>query len=320
MIRQQGGIPRYQATFKLSQRRAWYQRLTPLAWFCTFLGGLGVAAVLITVMNLWIASSNGMHSIGGQQVLQTAAKAVLAAVPTQSPAKYIVVARPTARPVVIIAAPKPAIDPNAASANASANGIAGQGYDTAADASAAGDATNSTGKRGSGGNPIVAQIQEYYKSIKQMPMGMYMAERETLLPTYFHGNGLTAINAEEAKRETYDYIKAGDVDVRVVSVKGQTAVVKIKQKSWVSDVYDVKTGEVKEADVKKDIVEQTMQVVYDPKDGRWKFAEGFVPATDAPADAAAAIATPATKAAPAAKPAAKKVVKPVTKPVVQVSP
>ena len=270
MIKQQGGIPRYQATFKLSQRRAWHQRLTPLAWFCVFLGGLGFAAVLITAMNVWVNSRNGMNVLSGQQVVQAAAQPRV--VSTQSPAKYVIVARPTARPAVIIAAPKSATNANAASTNA--NGLAGQGYDTASgDASASADATSSTGKRGSGSNPIVSHIQEYYKSIKQMPMGMYLAERGTLLPTYFHGNGLTAIKADEAKRETYDYVKSGDVEVRVVSVKGQTAIVAIKQKSWVKDVYDVKTGNVKEADVKKDIVEQTMHVVYDPKDGRWKFAE-----------------------------------------------
>ncbi len=314
MIKQQGGIPRYQATFKLSQRRAWHQRLTPLAWFCVFLGGLGTAAVLITVMNFWVASRNGTQSLSGQQMSQAAAQSRV--VPTQSPAKYVVVARPTARPAVMAVAPKPAQNANLAAASTSSEGVVVQAYDTAsADALVNGDASTNVGKKGSGSNVIATQLAEYYKSIKEMPMGMYLAERETLLPTYFHGNGLNAVKVDEAKRETYDFIKAGDVEVRVVSVKGQTAVVKIKQKSWVSDIYDVKTGEVKEADVKKDIVEQTMSVVYDPKDGRWKFAENFAPTV---ADAAAdAVATPA------AKPATKKVVKPakpVATPVVQVSP
>jgi hypothetical protein len=316
MIKQQGGIPRYQATFKLSQRRAWHQRLTPLAWFCVFLGGLGTAAVLITVMNFWVASRNGTQSLSGQQMSQAATQSRV--VPTQSPAKYVVIARPTARPAMVAVAPKPVKNANPAAVSASSDGVVVQAYNTASsDSSASGDATSGTGKKGSGSNLIATQLAEYYKSIKEMPMGMYLAERETLLPTYFHGNGLNAVKADEVKRETYDFIKAGDVEVRVVSVKGQTAVVKIKQKSWVSDIYDVKTGEVKEADVKKDIVEQTMSVVYDPKDGRWKFAENFAPAVaDASADGAAV-------ATPAAKPAAKKVVKPVkpvATPVVQVSP
>jgi hypothetical protein len=310
MIKQQGGIPRYQATFKLSQRRAWHQRLTPLAWFCVFLGGLGVAAVLITAMNFWVTSRNGTQLLSGQQMSQSAAQSRV--VPTQSPAKYVVIVRPTARPAAVVVAAKPAKNANLVVANTSS-----ESYDIAsADASVSGDAMSGTGKKGSGGNLIAAQLAEYYKSIKEMPMGMYLAERETLLPTYFYGNGLNAVKADEAKRETYDFIKAGDVEVRVVSVKGQTAVVKIKQKSWVSDIYDVKTGEVKEADVKKDIIEQTVRVAYDPKDGRWKFAESFAPAVvDASADAAVA--------APVAKPATKKVVKPVkplATPVVQVSP
>jgi hypothetical protein len=286
MIRHQGGIPRYEATFKLSQRRVWYARLTPLAWFCVFLGGLGVAAVLITVMNLWVASRNGAGVLSSQQVQPAAAQPRVVA--TQSPAKYMVVARPTARPAVAVVAPKPSKDAHAAAATISGDTIAGQGYDTAPTGAAASSAATSTGGKGTGSNTIVANIQEYYKSIKEMPMGMYMAERNLLLPTYFYGDGLKAVNAFETNRETYDYIKAGNVEVRVVSVKGRSAVVAIKQKSWVTDVYDVKTGEVKEADVKQDVVEQTVRVTYDSADGRWKFAENFVaPVVDAPADAAA---------------------------------
>jgi hypothetical protein len=279
-------------------------RLTPLAWFCVFLGGLAVAATLITAMNIWVNAQNGRGVLASQPNTQVAAQARV--IPTQSPAKYIIVARPTARPAVVAIAPKPSKDANANAANASAEGVTGVGYDTVTSDAASGSDVAANGKKGSAGNPIVANIQEYYKSIKQMPMGMYMAERTTLLPTYFFGNGLTTVKEGEAKRETYDYIKSGDVVVRVVSVKGQTAVVKIQQKGWVTDVYDVKTGEVKEADVKKDVIEQTMKVVYDPSDGRWKFAEGFAPvAAEASADAATAVATPA------AKPATKKVVKPV---------
>ena len=290
MGRYQVSIQHYQPSFKVSERRTVYQRFTPLTWFCVVLGGLGVVATLITVINLRITALNGTQSLfdqPGDGSAQQASAPVVANAPA---------ARPTARPAAIVFEVNPAVQTsqsgvqnpagNSSASSTSAN-VAGQsntGAGQAQDASAEFQAqTQAVGKPVvksaavyANGNQIALHVKQYYAAMKEMPLNSYLAKRDTMLPLYFGGPGLNAAHDEEAKRSTYSVFKAGDVDVEVLEVSGRVGKIKVVRKDWVSDVYNAKTGALKQGGVKYDLIEQEFKVVYDAVDNRWKFVDGLV--------------------------------------------
>jgi hypothetical protein len=291
----------YRYNERIEIHAPWYRRLTPLARIgvSVLLVALVVGLVALVLPNIlgWLRVAPT------QQAQSTQAPSIADTAQTELQRPIIVRAAANAHSTNGVTAAAGPADKSVAVVPRTPISVVVQPVDSLSAVRAMSEEDRKTviARGGSGGNIIARQLKQYFDSIKKMPMQVYLAEREVLLKTYFAGAGLTAMAEGEGKRETYDYFKEGDVDVRVVSVSGRNAVVQVKPLGLVRDVYDLKTRKVAKPDVVVEPQNIRLRVVYDASAERWKFAEAVdLTRADEAADAESTAAG-ATPAAPQSK-------------------
>ena len=121
---------------------------------------------------------------------------------------------------------------------------------------------------------IETHIKQYYSLVKQMPLQMYLADKDFLLPMFFVDEPLRESEKAISERHEYVRIDSGDVTVNVVEVSpdGLTATVQVSLKNWMTSTLDTRTGQQKGQAVQQKNLIQIMGVQFDAADQRWKIA------------------------------------------------
>jgi hypothetical protein len=119
----------------------------------------------------------------------------------------------------------------------------------------------------------VADLGEYYKKMRNLPLVDYLAERDKLLPQYFAGDALKTSLDAEGSRTQYEMNIGGSVDivVRDFSRDGYTAKAGIYLRDWVTDDYDVSSKVLIRPGVRHPDLLVVMVIGYDKVKTRWMY-------------------------------------------------
>ena len=280
----------YQPQFKVSKRRAWYRRLTPLALFCLSLAVVGLIGTIAIAINLWGSDANGTQRMRSDGTMIAANLAV--------GNEAAVAPAATLAPVAIIASNDPAnnaqaVAPVAVIVQQPANIQTGDGLNSGSSVVSSADAQPvqyaqipwagklTKGKNGGWTAPpevvdqLVRDIKAYYKVMRDLEFDDYLAQRDLLFASYFDYPQIQTMKDAEDKRQTYELNRDGEVSVSVLDFteKGNRAEVQIFTKGWVDDIVDFHTKDLLTTGQKQPDQRLDVRMRYDAIEGRWKFEE-----------------------------------------------
>jgi hypothetical protein len=242
----------YTPSFRLSEKRPWYKRLTPMAWLI-----IGTLLFLILLFSsLGISSILGARN--GQQNLSEAlgnptSKAPVAPAPAQP------VAAPKVDPVQAAVSAPPAAAPAASGKVAWADKMTQQS-----------DGTWMAPKEVV--QKITTDLSSYYASSRNRTLDSYLTQRDAILEANFSGEALENMKKYEQTRERYGVNKSGSfsLEVKRFAADGLSAQLDVIIRDWTNDVFDVKTKAAVETGTKTNDTLTVMTIRFDAKTGRWK--------------------------------------------------
>jgi hypothetical protein len=249
----------YQPTYRESSyRRPIYQRLTPLSRFVVVLGIVVLVALFGVLANeSYVAYGNG-ELLSDQLTAQP--------LPTLPLTPIVVLVNPIETPVtpeVTRETQNPSLP--TATPDYSRAPWAGQLFKQP-------DGTLTAPQK------VIAKVTQdlgaYYTIQRDLSIDDYLAQRDTILTTYFTATALQDMQAVEQTRDLYAMNRAGrfSIEIRRFSPDGLTAKAGVITRDWVSDVYDVQSRQlITRGKLKKDTL-TIYSIAYDFPSGRWQFS------------------------------------------------
>ena len=288
---QAGLVPRpqvgmvYQPTYRESSyQRPLFKRLTPLAWFMIALGAIAVIGCASLLLGQLSNVGNGTQTLPDRLHVTKAPRIVAGMTPVVKFAPGVAVPEATAASTAAKVFPQD----QAAGGAANTSNAPAAADNTAAARTPAGTPSPATWAKELMKQPdgtllapqyvtanAAADLGALYRLQRDMPLQDYLTKRDELLTTYFTGAALAEMRQIEASRDLYPMNRAGrfTIEVRSFSPDGLTAKVGVIKRDWVSDIYDVASGQiVAQGKVYRDTL-TVATVQYDQASARWKYAK-----------------------------------------------
>jgi hypothetical protein len=260
-------------------QRPFLQRLTPLTWFIMVVLALGVAggiaALIIRAANTKVETAP-FPAILATRAAAQGAPAVAPATPavdrkaapgrtTPLPPQAVLIFQPTRTP---IPTPAPTLPPSPTPAPTKVpNGSPWADHQQLQE-----DGTWLAPQEVI--SQAVADLGEYYTTLRDLSLAAYLTRSETILATYFTGAALDDMRRLEISRTVYAMNRAGQfsIEVRDFAVDGWTAKAAVITRGWVNDEYNKRTKQlIMKGKGEPDTI-TVRSVMYDRESGRWKFA------------------------------------------------
>lgn len=264
----------YKQTYKLSERRRWYQRLTPLAWFCVALLAAGILGFASLGVNALIQSSQQFvrldSVVADPPALNPAVQAADAA-PASLPAQPMPTAQP-ARPTAMPAALPTLAATVAPTAMPTAMPAIANSAPWAADLKKMPDGTLSAPSFVV--EKAAADLREWWTLNQTLDATLLVKDAQKLLGQYFAGAGLED-QLKQFQTGPYTLNRDGRVTIEVkdFSADGLTAQAGVVVRNRVDAVIDTRTGRtLKDNFAGKDTL-TLMTIRYDPAQRRWKISQ-----------------------------------------------
>lgn len=251
----------YKQTYKMSQRRRWYRRLTPLAWFCIALLAAGVIGFANLAVNALILSSQQFVRLDKVVAEQPATDA-------KAPAAEVAPARPTAMPTA-----RPTVAPTALPTLAPtlAPAIA-NGAPWAADLKKMPDGT--LGAPAYVVDQATADLREWWMLNQTLDAKLLVKDPGKLLGQYFTAGALESqLKQFDTGRFTLNREGHFTIEVKDFSADGLTAQAGVVLRNRIDAVVDARSGRtLKDNFAGKDTL-TLMTIRYDPAERRWKISQ-----------------------------------------------
>jgi hypothetical protein len=254
----------YKQTYKPTQRRRWYRRLTPLAWFCVALLFAGALALGSLVVNA--VSQRAQQFVPLAAVVAAPATAVAPAsaapaqpMPTAAPARAT--AAPTARPTLA-----PTVVPTALPALAPA---VINGAPWAADLKRMPDGT--LGAPAFVVEKARADLREWWVLNQVLDATLLVEDPQKLLSPYFADDAL-ADQLKQLETGRFTLIREGrfTLEIKAFSEDGMTAQAGVVLRGRVETAFNARNGRVLNEAIAGPDTLTLMTVRYDPAEHRWK--------------------------------------------------
>jgi hypothetical protein len=250
----------YKPTYRESSyHRPIYSRLTPLARFTLGVAAVCLGGLFIVLINKALASREVPDKLSDRPGFQ------MTRTPTPLAFQLVIYATP----VDATSVPTETPDPSTATPAPTATPYRAP---WASHLSKKPDGTLTAPKEVV--NKALADLGSYYAMQRDLSLDDYMARRQDILNTYFTGAALAEQQKIEETRDLYAMNRSGrfTVEIRNFEPDGLTAKAGVIMREWVSDVYDVASGQlVAQGRTKKDAL-TIMRIAYDQTSERWKFA------------------------------------------------
>ncbi len=262
----------YTPTFRQSERRAWYQRLTPLTWFLCGLSGLVLVATISIGVSQIVNVQNGSEllseRLGTQAQTQTAVAPEVDPVDKQVKQATTKSVKPDVSNATALDKPKAVAAAKAVSAVVPATPVASW--------------ANALVQRPDGSlvapDPVLQtatqDLKIWFDAARTLDVKSYLQTRDQLLENHFTGAALEEMRAVEQTRDTYAMNRAGrlSIEIKGFSKDGFTARAGVTSRSTVNDIFNVKTGKLTKKGVKQPDQLTIMTIRFDEASQHWKIA------------------------------------------------
>ncbi len=256
----------YKQTYKLTQRRHWYRRLTPLAWFCVVLMAAGVFAFASLAMSAAVQQSQQFVRLDAVVAERPADVAPVAQpakpMPTTKPARPT--AAPTARPTLV-----PTVEPTALPTLAPA---IVNGAPWAAEMKTMADGTlNAPAAVLEKAN---ADLREWWVLNQTLDAALLVKDPNKLLGQYFTDAALAdQLQQFNAGRFTLNRGGRFSIEIKDFSADGLTAKAGVVLRGRVDAIINARNGRaIKDNLAGKDTL-TVMTIRYDSAESRWKISQ-----------------------------------------------
>lgn len=256
----------YKQTYKLTQRRQWFQRLTPLAWFCIALMAAGSIAFASMAISAVIQSTHAfvrLDEVVPAQVADVAPAAQPAKpMPTALPARPTAV--PTARPTLVPTAAPTAL-PTLAPAVVN-------GAPWAAALTPKPDGTLSAPAAVL--EKATADLREWWVLNQTLDATLLAKDPDKLLGQYFDGSALEDQRKQiQAGRFTLNRGGRFNIEIKDFSVDGMTAKAGVVLRGRVDAIINARNGRVIKNNLAGKDTLTVMTIRYDTAESRWKISQ-----------------------------------------------
>lgn len=259
----------YKQTYRLSKRRPWYRRLTPLSWFCLALMGAGVIAFASMAVNAALQNAQEqvpLAAVVGAQPNVMATSASLEIAAESAPATVVPTTSPTTAPTAMPTT-QPTVVPTPLPTVASVSALAGASW--AFELKKMPDGT--LGAPAFVVESAIADLREWMVLNQTMDAGLFIKDHEHILGQYF---------AEDALSEQLDQFDAGQftvnregrytLEVKDFSADGLQAKAGLVLRGRIDSVINTRNGKpVTSGKAMKDTL-TLMTIQYDIANRRWK--------------------------------------------------
>jgi hypothetical protein len=256
----------YKQTYKLSERRHWYRRLTPLAWFCIALIAAGVIGFTSLAVNAVIQSTHPFVRLD-EVVAEQAADVAPVAQPAK-PMPTVMPARPTAAPTA-----RPTLAPT----------VAPTALPTLAPAIVNGASWAAEMKMMPDGTlrapaaiieKASADVREWWLLNQTLDATLLVKDPQKLLGQYFAGAALQEQLAQfNTGRFTLNRGGQFSIEVKDFSVDGLTAKAGVVLRGRVDAVINAGNGRAIKNNIAGKDTLTLLTIRYDTAEHRWKITQ-----------------------------------------------